>query len=173
MDNLRPDMYFKDIYSVNYEKLLNMGIKCIIFDLDNTIAPLSQKEPTKAQKDFFNHLELMGFRCIIMSNAEKERVRPFKEGLNLDSSFSSRKPRQKKFKKILKEYHLYDDTTAIIGDQIFTDILGGNLEGILTILVDPLSKKDRLGTKFLRILERIVFLIFKNKGLFKKGEYYE
>ena len=173
MDILIPDMYQKSIYSINYEKLYACGIKCLLFDLDNTCVPYVEKVPSKKLIDLFDYLKDMGFKVILFSNATKKRLEVFKNTLVVDCSYSSRKPSKRKFLKVLKMYNFDLSEVAIIGDQLFTDILGGNRVGIKTILVNPMSKKDMPLTFIFRILERGQFKRFKKRGILKLGEYYE
>ena len=170
---LIPDMYQKSIYSINYEKLYNCGIRCLLFDLDNTCVPYVEKVPSKKLIDLFDYLKDMGFKVILFSNATKKRLEVFKNTLVVDCSYSSRKPSKRKFLKVLKMYNFDLSEVAIIGDQLFTDILGGNRVGIKTILVNPMSKKDMPLTFIFRILERGQFKKFKKRGILKLGEYYE
>ena len=95
---------YKDIYCIDYNKLYSEGMKIILFDLDNTLVPCFKKKPTRKLKDFIERLKDMGFKVIIFSNSNKNRLLPFKNVLEVDCSYSSRKPFQKKFKKVLKEY---------------------------------------------------------------------
>ena len=67
-----PDVYCKSVYKINYEKLRNSGIKCLVFDLDNTLTPVTLDKPTKRLKDLFTKLKSMGFRCLILSNSGKK-----------------------------------------------------------------------------------------------------
>ena len=173
MEKYVPDMYKPSIYDINYQKLLNQGIKCIMFDLDNTLVSPSTKKPTDEIKELFDKLKNMGFRIIIFSNSRKKRIEPFKNFLEVDCSALSRKPFKQKFLKVLALYNYTIDEVAIIGDQIMTDVLGGNKIGILTILVNPVSKKDMILTKFNRLLEKIVIRKLSKKSLFIKGKYYE
>lgn len=173
MDRLVPDIYAKSLYTIDYEKLKKTGIKCLLIDLDNTIAPVNIKNPSKDIKDLVNELELMGFKLIIISNSSKNRVRPFKEILNIDSSHNSRKPFSKKYKKIMKMYKFKDTELAAIGDQLFTDILGANLAGITSILVNPVSDVDYFWTKINRFFEKIVYKKFKRREILIKGKYYD
>ena len=173
MDILIPDMYQKSIYSINYEKLYNCGIRCLLFDLDNTCVPYVEKVPSKKLIDLFDYLKDMGFKVILFSNATKKRLEVFKNTLVVDCSYSSRKPSKRKFLKVLKMYNFDLSEVAIIGDQLFTDILGGTRVGIKTILVNPMSKKDMPLTFIFRILERGQFKKFKKRGILKLGEYYE
>lgn len=173
MESFVPDMYIKSVYDIDYESLKSRGIKCIIFDLDNTIAPVNIPVPDKEIKDLFADLHLLGFKVIILSNSNKARVEPFKEKLNVDSSYSSCKPLKKKYKKILNIYNFKDNEIACIGDQLLTDILGANRMGFLSILVNPISNIDFIGTKINRVFERQIFKILEKRNLFKVGEYYE
>ena len=173
MEKFIPDMYKKNIYDIDYENLKKQGIKCILFDLDNTIAPVNVPGPDKDLKDFFADLYMLGFKVIILSNASKARVQPFKEKLNIDSSYYSRKPFKKKYKKIMDIYNFKDNEIACIGDQLLTDVLGANRMGFLSILVNPISNVDLLGTKINRVFERKIFKKLETRGLFKVGEYYD
>ena len=173
MNKFIPDMYQKSIYHINYEKLSEDGIKCLLFDLDNTCVPFKDTEPNKKLIDLFEMLKDMGFRVIIFSNASKKRITPFKNGLNVDCSASSKKPNTNKLVKIMKMFKYDLSDVAIIGDQLYTDILCGNRVGIRTILVNPMSKDDLLFTKMFRILEKKKFKKFAKMGILKKGKYYE
>lgn len=173
MENFVPDIYQKSIYKIDYKKLKKAGIKCILFDLDNTIAPVSVSVPNKKMKDLIEEVKDMGFKVIIMSNSPKSRLEPFKEILNVDCSASSMKPLSKKYKKIMKIYNFKDIEIAAVGDQILTDIYGANRLDITTILVNPLSTNDFVFTKFNRMIERYIFKKLSKKGLLKKGNYYD
>ena len=82
-DKFVPDIYEKSIYTIDYKKLKKRGIKCLIFDLDNTIAPTNLKKPNKKIKDLFEELKDMKFKIIIMSNEIKKRIEPFKDILGI------------------------------------------------------------------------------------------
>ena len=97
MDIFRPDIYKRSIYDINYEDLKRRGIKCILFDLDNTLAPMEVEIPDKKLLEFFLYLEDLGFKPIILSNASKKRVAPFKERCNVASSCNSSMPFKKKY----------------------------------------------------------------------------
>jgi len=173
MEKFIPDIYVKSIYYIDYEKLKERGIKCILFDLDNTIAPLSIKKPNKKIKDHFMKLKNMGFKIIIFSNSGKVRLKPFKEELEVDCAFSCKKPMRKKFDLILKEYKYNISEVVIVGDNIITDILGGNKVGITTILVNPISNKEKTTTRICRIYEKKIITKLAQKELFYRGKYYE
>ena len=174
MDNFIPDIYQKSIYHIDYEKLLDDGIKCILFDLDNTCVPYKDKVPNKRLIDLFEMLKDMDFKIIIFSNATKKRITPFKKTLNVDCLARAGKPRKKSFLKVLKLFNYNLSDVAIIGDQLYKDILGGNSVGIKTILVNPMSKDDMIITKLVfRPLEKIKYRKLAKKGLLVRGKYYE
>lgn len=174
MDNFIPDIYQKSIYHIDYDKLIDDGIKCILMDLDNTCVPYKDKEPNKKLIELFETLKDMDFKLIIFSNAPKKRIAPFKKILNVDALARAGKPNKKNFLKVLKLFNYNLSDVVIIGDQLYKDILGGNRVGIKTILVNPMSKDDMFLTKLIfRNLEKIKYKELEKKGLLKRGKYYE
>lgn len=173
MDQFIPDIYQQSIYTINYLSLKEAGIKCLIFDLNNTMAPLSTEIPDKKLKDLFAYLESLKFKLIIMSNDTKNRVAPFKEKLNIDASYNSKKPKKNKYLKILKLYHLKVHEIACIGDQLAIDIYGANKVGFTSILVNPISKIDISSMPFSSFIEKKIYQKLKKRGLLTKGVYYE
>lgn len=173
MNYFFPDVYQKSIYTINYQKLKDNGIKCLLFDLDNTCVPYVDRRPTKKLKDHFDKLQDMDFKVIIFSNSPKERLKPFKKELNIDCCSKAGKPRKAKFLKILKTYNYDLSEVAIIGDQLVTDIYGGNKVGIMTILVNPMSDIDMPFTKIHRFIEKKKINKMTKQGLFKVGCYYD
>lgn len=173
MEQYIPDIYQKSIYTINYEKLVDRGIKCLLFDLDNTISPVGIKTPSSKTKELFIELKKMNFRIIIFSNSGSKRLEPFKEELQVEVHPHSMKPFKRNFLKIMDKYELKDSEVAIIGDQFLTDIIGGNKVGITTILVNPIGLKDFFLTKVNRLREKIIINRLGKKLLFIKGRYYD
>ena len=172
MDKFYPDMYAQSIYTINYKKLKKNGIKCLLFDLNNTLASFEVDFPDDKLREFIFNLE-KNFKVIIVSNSNKKRIRPFKEKLNIDASFKSKKPFSKKYKKIMNMYNYKDIDIAMIGDSLLTDIYGGNKMNFTTILVNSISEYEPLGVRIIRLFERKIIKKFNKKGLLIKGEYYE
>ena len=104
MKLLVPKMYQKSIYDINYSALQKKGIKCLLFDLDNTCVGYYDKKPTKDLKELFNNLTKMGFKVILFSNSSSKRLANFST-LNIVLHPSSRKPFKKNFNKLLKKNH--------------------------------------------------------------------
>ena len=173
MEKYVPDIYQKSIYTINYKKLKNNGIKCLLFDLDNTLVPYSTKKPTEKVIELFNDLKKQGFKLVLFSNSTRKRLRPFKEILEVDCCASARKPSPKKFISVIEELGFNISEVAIIGDQLLTDVLGGNRVGITTILTNPISKYDFVLTYINRMREKNLIRRLSKMDLFYKGKYYE
>lgn len=171
MERYVPDIYQKSVYEIDYNKLKNRGIKCLLFDLDNTLVFPSIKEPTGELIELFNKLK-NDFDVVIFSNSPNRRLKPFGDILNVEYSYSSKKPLKGKFLEFIEKSKYELGEIAIVGDQLLTDILGGNSVGITTILTDPLTKKDMIFTKFNRCIEKIVIKKLLKHNLFTKGRYY-
>ncbi|MFI3307876.1 MAG: YqeG family HAD IIIA-type phosphatase [Mycoplasmatota bacterium] len=173
MEKYIPDMYQESIYKIDYKKLKNRGIKCILFDLDNTLVVYNEKEVTNKLVDFTISLKKMGFKIIIVTNSPKVRAIKFRDALDIDCCANARKPRPNKIIEILEEFNYKESEVALIGDQMCTDVICGNRAGITTILITPLSKKDLFVTKINRFREKKIMAKLRQKDLFTKGRYYE
>ena len=173
MNIFYPDIYAKNIYTINYNKLKDKGIKCLVFDWDNTLVPVKAKMTTREVETFIRRLRQNKFTVIFMSNSPKKRVSLFKKSLDIPVFSFSMKPLKRKYKKMLKEYGFDLSEVACIGDQIMTDIWGANKMGFTSILVDKMTKEDFKWTKLNRIVESLILKHFHHKKRFTKGEYYE
>lgn len=173
MNIFYPDIYAKNIYTINYNKLKDKGIKCLVFDLDNTLVPVKAKMTTREVETFIRRLRQNKFTVILMSNSPKKRVSLFKKSLDIPVFSFSMKPLKRKYKKMLKEYGFDLSEVACIGDQIMTDIWGANKMGFTSILVDKMTKEEFKWTKLNRIVESLILKHFHHKKRFTKGEYYE
>lgn len=173
MYKLLPDIYQKNIYSIDYIALKDAGIKIILFDLENTLCAYEDERPNVNQKALMDELKKIGIMPIIISNAKKKRIAPYKDGLALNAAFFSLKPLKFKYKKIMNLYKVKPNEIAAIGDQLFTDVLGANRLGITSILVNPVSEEDYFLTKINRFFENRVINHYERRGIFSRGEYYE
>ena len=171
MKRYLPDMYNKSIFDIDYSLLKKKNIKCLIFDLDNTIALIDENITPKKTKELFDNLK-KDFRVIIISNNFKKRVEFYSKQLGVDFISFAMKPLIKGLLQIKVKYKYKRSDMCMIGDQIMTDILSGNNFGVYTILVDPLGEKDLKITKLNRYLEGKVLVKLNKKFNFKKGQYY-
>ena len=168
----KPTMYKKTIFDINYKKLKNEGVKCLVFDLDNTLGLIEEKECPEAVQKLLNKLK-KDFSIFISSNNVRDRIVPYVEKLGISGESFSLKPLPKGLMRIRKRGNFTKEEMVMIGDQMVTDILSGNWYGIKTILVDPLGVKDLRITSFNRLVEGFIVRRYEAKEIFKKGNYYE
>ena len=172
MEKYVPDIYQKDIYSIDYDILISRGIKCLIFDLDNTLVTILESIPRVETKDLFKELKQKGFKIYIASNSIKARVKPFHEELKVDYIYSVKKPKTEKILNLINSIKYGLDEIAMIGDSMMDDVVCGNTIGVTTILLDQISKKEYPFAKIRRIKEKKVQKKLRDKDLFTKGRYY-
>lgn len=166
-----PNIYKKNIYDIDYDKLKKMGITCLVFDLDNTLGLLENKRCPLKSRRLIKKLQ-KDFLVLIISNNTKRRIKPYLDDLNIGGVAYALKPSVRGLRKIKKEYHLKKKEMVMIGDQIVTDVLSGNKFNIMTILVDPLGDKDLKITSINRYIENKIVKKYQKKGTFERGKYY-
>ena len=172
MSLFRPDMYKKNIFEIDYKKLKKDGIKCLIFDLDNTLGLIEHEKCPEETRKLIKELE-KDFLIFISSNNTQQRIDPYLEDLGIKGVAWSLKPSTRSLRKIRKNEKLKKDEMVMIGDQIVTDILAGKRYKIKTILVDPLGKKDLKITGLNRLIENKIVKYYEKRDLFERGKYYE
>lgn len=158
---LYPTQAIDSIFDLPIEDLKAQGIKGIIFDIDNTLVPYDVAEPTEEIIQFFDRIQRLDMGITLVSNNTENRVIKFNEKLKVLALHKAQKPFTKSFKKALEMMHCTKEEAIIVGDQIFTDVYGGNCIGIPTYLVSPISDKDEWQTKIKRGLERQVIKSYK------------
>ena len=167
-----PKMYYKCVEDIDYDKLKKKNIKCILFDLDNTLAPNHENNVSDSKIKLIKKLS-KNFKVYILSNnTHKKRLEEVSNKLGISYVSFALKPFKRGFSIIKKKENINYEEMCIIGDQIVTDIVGGNSLNILTILVDPLGEDLKI-TSMNRKIENIFIKKLSNKGLFEKGKYYE
>ena len=168
----KPKSYYKSIYDINYDKLKEEGITCLIFDLDNTLGLLSSKKSPRRTKTLIRELQ-NDFLVLVFTNNIKRRLKPYLKDLGVGGVSFALKPSIFGLARIKRNYRLKKKEMAIIGDQMMTDVLCGNRFHIKTILVDPLGDKDLKITMISRKLENYVINKYSKRGYFERGKYYE
>lgn len=159
-----PSDYVQSVFQIDIEKLANSGFKGIITDLDNTLVGWDVKTPTKEIQEWFKKANDLGLTITIVSNNSEKRVSGFSKDLDVDFIFKARKPMGRAFKKAIQHMNIKPEETVVIGDQMLTDVLGGNNNGLYTIMVVPVKKTDGFLTRLNRIIERRLLNYFKRKG---------
>lgn len=172
MNKYVPKMYRKSISDINYKELKKNNINCLMFDLDNTLMEAHKSIPKKEFSTLIKSLK-KDFRIIIISNnTSKKRLSKAADELGVDYVRFALKPLSRGFKKAKKKFNLKKSEMCIIGDQIMTDVIGGNKYGIYTVLVDPLSDEELKVTGINRFFEGKILKKLAKNNLLRRGEYY-
>jgi HAD superfamily phosphatase (TIGR01668 family) len=153
---LYPDLYLTDIFKIPLEQLAAKGKRAMIFDLDNTLTPWNSAELKEEVIRWFAEIQALGFAVCILSNNHAQRIRNVAERLQIPFVCRGKKPLKKGYLEAMQVLHTSPGDTVMVGDQIFTDILGGNRLGLYTILVQPMDHKEYWGTKITRQFEALV-----------------
>ncbi|MBQ3084106.1 MAG: YqeG family HAD IIIA-type phosphatase [Clostridia bacterium] len=150
---LMPKFMLPNVHALTDDFLAAQKIGGIIFDIDNTLVGFREPRPTPEVLALLEHLREKGIQVAIASNNKEERVKTFAEGLGLSAYHRSAKPLGFVLRRIRKEFGLPAKQIALVGDQIYTDMLGGNLAGMITVLVDPIDTKETRLFRFKRRME--------------------
>jgi len=153
---LKPDLYLKSVHELDTALLVEKGISAIIIDIDNTLVSWDTKEPDEKVSQLISGLLQKGFKICILSNNSQRRVEEFNRGLKLPAIHKALKPSRNAFRRAMRLMEASAENTAVIGDQLFTDILGGNRMGLFTVLVSPISSKEFVWTMLVRRVEKLV-----------------
>ncbi len=150
----KPDFYLKNIFLVTPEFCQKNGIKALLLDADNTLCIYHTNYPVKGVKEWINQMQKKGIKLYILSNAKPERLKTFARNVNLPYFYLSLKPLPFKTIKAVKNLGYKRKEVALIGDQMFTDIIGGNLAGVRTVWVDYIEPEESKFFKFKRKIEK-------------------
>lgn len=166
----KSDLFYETVNDIDLSEMKARGIKAFFFDIDNTLEEYSTPRPTDNSINLFKKLSGEGFLVAIISNAKEKRVLEFIDGFPKNDFpqvyyvFEALKPKKKGFSYLADKLNLQPDEIAMVGDQIFTDILGGNNFGALSIAVRPINMKIEPGfVRFKRFFERPFAEYGKNK----------
>jgi len=153
---LRPQLYVGSLLDIPLDKLRDRKISAFIVDLDNTITEWNSRELRTEIINWFSFIKNQGFKACILSNNNEQRIQEVAVRLGIPYIHRAKKPLRRSFHRALQIMEVSAGEAAVIGDQIFTDILGGNRAGLYTILVKPLARREFMGTKISRALEVLV-----------------
>ena len=161
---LRARFTARDIYELTGEALAEKGIRLVLADLDNTLVPYGVPLPDEKLRAWRDDLAAHGVTLFVLSNNRHEsRPRVFSDALGIPYIGHAGKPRTFSFYRAMERLGVTKEQTAIVGDQIFTDVLGGNRAGVSTILVEPIRLAGNPG-RYLRYAAEWPFRLLSGKG---------
>ena len=151
---LTPDYVFDTYADVTPEFLSSIGIRALLIDIDNTLAPYEQDLPDEKTVAWFNSMAEADIACTLISNNHADRVDLFNSLLHLPAFADSGKPGTKYFIEGMKQMERTPEETAGLGDQLLTDTLAVHRLGMVSIIVPPINDKKNLFFRFKRWLEK-------------------
>ena len=164
LNQFLPKQFVKNIFEISPESLKEKGIKGIITDLDNTLVEWDRPLATPQIIEWFAEMKRNDIKVTIVSNNKEARVKSFSDPLKIPFIFAARKPLGRAFKRAIIEMGIKKEETVVIGDQLLTDVLGGNRNGFHTILVVPVAQTDGFMTRINRKVERRILNWFRKNG---------
>lgn len=157
VDTLRPDAHTASLVDIDAGLLWARGLRGIVLDLDNTCCAYHQPELATGVADWVAGARDRGFQIVMLSNNFSERVAAVGAQLGVQTVPNALKPLPFGFLRALRLLGTPRAKTVVIGDQVFTDMLGGKLLGLRTVLTEPIVAHDFPLTRVLRFLERLVY----------------
>ncbi len=153
---LRPRVILPHIYDITPAFMELHGLGGLLLDLDNTLIPYGSYDEQAEVMQWAGALQAAGYPLYLLSNARRERARIWAQRLGLPGVGLAGKPFAQGYRRGLSVVNLPAHRVGMVGDQLFTDMLGGNWAGMFTIMVRPISDNALPHTRFARKLERLV-----------------
>ena len=161
---MMPDYMFRTFDEITPAFLTSLGVKAILADIDNTLAPYEQPEPDQRIKGWIASLAEAGIGIAFVSNNDWERVNRFNATLGVPAYAKSGKPFKKNLVKAMNDLGGTLETTVMLGDQLLTDALAGHNLGVKCLIVPPIRDKKNAFFRFKRWLEKPVVRRFKRRN---------
>ncbi|NMP21176.1 YqeG family HAD IIIA-type phosphatase [Sulfobacillus harzensis] len=156
IDILQPRLFVQSIYDIDLSRLTARGVKGLILDLDNTLVGWNQPNASEELMDWLMRVRQYELQTCIVSNNLSDRVESFSREVGVMAIAKAAKPRRRAFRQAMRKMGTHHRETAVVGDQVFTDILGGNRLNLFTILVRPMNEREYWATKVVRRVERML-----------------
>ena len=153
-DHFTPTYMFGHYYEITPAFLTSIGVRALLIDIDNTLAPYEQAQPDDRIRAWFKDLRENSIKAALVSNNHRERVEEFNRTLGLLAFWDSGKPKKKTLLLAMKQLGVTKEETAMLGDQLLTDSYAGRHIGLPTLIVPPIKDKTNLFFRFKRWCER-------------------
>ncbi|MDD3460064.1 MAG: YqeG family HAD IIIA-type phosphatase [Mesotoga sp.] len=152
-----PHLFAEGVMDIDFDALKESGYKLVIFDFDNTLEPWGASSISKEKRLLLSRVERLGMEVVLISNGKPGRLGRIDDELDSIRVISrARKPLTFKAKRVLKDFDIPSYKTVVVGDQLFTDMIMGNLLGAYTIKVEPISGREFFWTKLVRMAEGLL-----------------
>ncbi|MBQ1261303.1 MAG: YqeG family HAD IIIA-type phosphatase [Clostridia bacterium] len=153
-DLLTPTYMFSSYREVTPDFLLEHGIRGLLLDIDNTLAPYEQEDPDESIRAWVKGMQEAGIAIALVSNNHPPRVERFNRTLGLPAYADSGKPGKRTLLRAMRELGREPSECAMMGDQLLTDSYAGRHIGLPSVIVPPIKDKTNPFFRFKRLLER-------------------
>ncbi len=168
----KPDYYVRNYKNIDLDKLKKRGIKLLLCDIDNTLVAWNDPHSNEKVRAFLDDVKRHGIVPVLISNNTPHRAAKFSKDLNVEKVYGfSLKPSPHNLKRAMKDYGVRPEQTAMLGDQLLTDMLAGRMAGVYTILTHPIVDDDKFDTRINRALESLIYKQYERNGTFHRGEF--
>ncbi len=158
----KPKMRIGKMIDITPEMLDSVGIRALLLDIDNTMTTHNNPLPAEGVQEWIDRMKSLGYKLIVVSNNNGRRVRLFSQLVGLEFEGSAKKPLPVGFRRACKRLGVTPKQAAVVGDQIFTDIMGGNLLGAYTVMTEVYEPESRAFFKFKRACERFIMKFWRD-----------
>lgn len=153
----KPTYWLKNVLQIDEEFLRKNNVKAMVLDMDNTLSMHGNPAAEDGVMEWLDLMRGLGVKMRVVSNNTNKRVAPLAEKLGLEFTANGAKPLTFGVNRAIKAMGADKQTTLVIGDQIFTDVMAGNLAGVRTVLVEPFHLEKTWTFRLKRKVESLVF----------------
>lgn len=153
----KPTFWLKSVLQIDEEFLRKNNVSALVLDLDNTLSMHGNPAAEEGVTDWLDKMRSLGIKMRVVSNNTNKRVAPLAAKLGLEFTANGAKPLTFGISRAMKAMGSDRAHTLVVGDQIFTDVMGGNLKGVRTVLVEPFHLEKTWTFRLKRKLESVVF----------------
>ena len=153
----KPTFWLKSVLDIDEEFLKKHHVRALVLDLDNTLSMHGNPVAEAGITEWLDEMRRLGVKMRIVSNNTTKRVAPLAEKLGLEFTANGAKPLTFGISRAMKAMGSNKKNTLVVGDQIFTDVMGGNLKGVRTVLVEPFHLEKTWTFRLKRKVESLVF----------------
>lgn len=153
---LRPDWFVQSLFALTPQEFAAHGVRGLLLDIDNTLVPNHVPDADDAVIQFVSGMQAAGIRMAIVSNASEHRKERFNRPLGLPVVPHAFKPFRACFLEGLALLDLPPEAVVMVGDQLFTDVIGANAAGIRSLLLEPMHRAEPWYVRLKRLLEKML-----------------
>lgn len=153
----KPTFWLKNVMQIDKAFLKKNRVRALILDMDNTLSMHDDPAAEDGVLDWLDEMRELGVKMRVVSNNNTRRVEPLARALGLEFTANGAKPLTFGINRAVRAMKVSRRETLVVGDQIFTDVMAGNLAGIRTVLVEPFHLENKWTFMLKRRVESLVF----------------